>query len=164
MALVSGGFELVVSLIDNGGNVSNKVYNLDSADAAAAASDAGTVLTALQGVTQAVVKSYRVSQVFVEDNLVLPAGMVQVENIAEIVMQLTSSPLKKVAHAIPAPNPAIFVGTQGPSANIVDTDNTALVDYASIWLVSGPATISDGEKIELPILSGKRIHRASRRG
>lgn len=164
MALVANGWELTVSLIDNGGNVSNKVYNLTSASAAEATTDTATILAALDAVTDAVIKSYRISEVYIEDALVLPAGMVQIENLASIVAQVSGDPLKKANFLIPAPNAGIFVGISGTAANQVDVQDTALVTYATIFGVGQQATLSDGETIGFPLLSGKRIHRASRKG
>jgi hypothetical protein len=164
MALVTAGFVLRVVLIDNGGNTAVREYDLVATTAANAATAAATILAALDAVTDAVVKSYTIGEVFVEDALSLPASGVQIENLAEIVLQITDDPLKKVVISIPAPVAGLFVGSSGPSANIVDVNDSALIAYAQTWEGVGEATISDGESITLPIISGKRVHRASRKG
>lgn len=163
MAKVSTGFTLSVTLIDSGGNTAVREYALTAADAAAAATASATIMAALDAVTDAEIKSYSIRETFIEDALVLPATA-EVENLAEIVLQIDGNPLKKANISIPAPNAGIFVGAVGPNRNTVDPGDTALVTYATIWVTGQQATLSDGEVIELPVLSGKRVHRASRRG
>lgn len=168
MALVSDGYELHVTLMDSGLNTSKLSYQLDSIDAAAAATDSAAVLTALQAVTQAEVKGYSIAERFIEDNLVIPTQNIHVENIAAVVAQLSSSPLKNVTVKIPAPSPSIFISNNGAGSNTIDTLDTDLQAYIDLWReTGGVASISDGEYIEdglSAILRGKRIHRQSSRG
>lgn len=168
MALVTDGYELHVTLMDSGLNTSKLSYQLVAADAATAATDAATILTALQAITQAEVKGYSIAERFIEDNLVVPTQNIHVENIAAVVAQLSSSPLKNVTVKIPAPSPTIFISTSGAGSNTIDTLDTDLQAYIDIWRVTGGvATISDGENIEdglSAVLRGKRIHRQSSRG
>lgn len=170
MALVAGtpAFTLTVNLIDAGGNISTKNYDLTSADATEAATDVSVVLNRIGLVTDAVVKSYSINQVFVEDALTLPAN-VEIENRASLVLQILDNPLKKARHEIPAPKIGLFMGATGTARNIVDVADTDLLSYLGIFGTGRECTISDGETIENPVgggglVSGKRIHVASRKG
>src|SRR5688572_26853416 len=129
MALVSSGFVLRVVLIDNGANQVTREYDLVAADMAAAETATTAILAALDAVTDAVIKSYTVGEQYVEDALTLPASGVQVENIAEVVLQIVDDPLKKAVISIPAPVAGIFVATSGTGANIVDVNDAALITY-----------------------------------
>lgn len=164
MALVAAGFEFSVVLVDSGGNKAARVFDLTSADMTEALADAAAIVPLLEAVTNAVIQSYRVTQRFAEDAFAYPIGGVNVEELALIVAQVDGQPNKTANFSIPAPVDSIFVQVTGPQRNVVDTADPALIAYASIWNPGSRATISDGESIELPLLSGKRIHRASRRG
>lgn len=162
MALVSAGWKLSVTLTDGGANTAVKQFDLTSADAAEALTDAAAILLRLGGVTDAVVKGYRLCLEYFEDALVYPAG-VQVENRAEVVSYATNT-LKPVTVEIPAPKIGLFVAATGPQSNIVDTADTDLIAFLQIFANGFFATISDGDTIETAALSGKRIHVASRKG
>lgn len=164
MAIVSGGFEFSVVLVDSGGNKAVRSYDLTSADNAEALTDAAAIVALLDTLTNATVQSYRVSEKFVEDAFAYPVGGVNVEELALITARVDGSPDKTFNFSIPAPVDGMFVAVTGASRNIVDTADLDLIAYASIYNPGSRATISDGESIELPLLSGKRIHRGSRRG
>lgn len=163
MALVSGGFRGSVTLVDNGRNTTTKQYELKATTLAAAVTDMADIVTALDAVTNAVIVSYNVSQVFVEDALALPAAGVQIEEQALITTTIVGDPLKSASFTIPAPVAAIFVGTSGENADIVNTENALFDAYFSVFQLNGQAYISDGESA-LAAKKGRRIHKASRRG
>jgi len=80
------------------------------------------------------------------------------------VAQIAGNPTKFATINIPAPKPGLFVAPSGKSANIVDITDAALVAYAAIYTsTSDTATISDGEYISV-LVTGKRVHRGSRKG
>lgn len=169
MALVTSGdfdgWELNVTLIDNGGNTSTLSYSLVAIDYTAAAAAAATILTRIGNVTNAVVKGYSIVQRYIENALTLPGSGVQVEDRATVVLQIAGDPLKKVTVNIPAPKAGIFVGTSGESADVIDTSDTDLQAYASTFHTGGLATISDGEFVDDAVRAGvekgKRTHRRS---
>src|SRR5664279_379361 len=164
MSLVVGGFRGEVSLIDNGGNVTRRTYDLTAADIDGANTDMSTIIVpAVVAVTDAKVIGYSVASVFVESSLTLPASGVEIENLALLDLSIVSHPEKTATLTIPAPKPAIFVATSGDGANVVNPSNAAVLAYGAIFEASGQSYISDGE-VALAIVSGKRIHRASRRG
>lgn len=165
MALVAKAhpFQLVVEIADNSGKTTKKTFELQSADAAAAATDAAAVLAAFNAVTAGVVKSYSINQVFVENALVLPASGVENENQALLSIRLASDPTKYGGFAIPAADPAIFVAASGAGANQVDTGNAQLNTLVALFTAGNEAYISDGENADPALdFSGKRRHVASR--
>lgn len=168
MALVSQGWLATITLIDSGANTSTLSYELTSADYTEATTDVGVILTALNTITDAVIKGYKVAERFVENALSLPAAGVHVENRASVVCQIAGDPTKTVTVFIPAPVIGIFQSASGSSSNVIDVDDTDLRSYIAIWHSTAEATISDGESVALSpnggILRGVRQHRASRVG
>lgn len=164
MAITSVGWELAVTLVDSGLNIANKVYELVAADAAEAATSAAAILAALDPVTDAAIKGYRIAEVFAETGTFTLPTDAEIEMQALLLMRLDGNPFKKVTHTIPAPNIGIFVSSTGANRNIVDTLDAALLTYRAIWQSPGNvATISDGETVDV-LESGHRIHRASNKG
>lgn len=167
MALVARThpFELRVELVDNSGKSTTKTYELQSADAATAATDSAAIIAALNAVTEAVIKSYSIAHMFVENALVLPASGVENENQALLNIRLASDPTKYATHAIPAADPGIFVAASGAGANVVDTGDAALNTYVALFTSTNEAYISDGELADGALdFSGKRRHVKSRIG
>lgn len=167
MALVerTHPFELVVQIADNSGKTTKKTFEMQAADAAAAATDAAAILAALNGVTAGVVKSYSINHVYVENALVLPASGVENENQALLSIRLASDPTKYAGFAIPAADPAIFVAASGAGANVVDTGDAAVNTLVSLFTSTNEAYLSDGELADSSLdFSGKRRHVASRTG
>lgn len=167
MALVSGGFELHVQLVDSSGvDVSKLVYQLTAADADEGATQSATILGLLNTVTDAAIKGYSLLERFVENALVLPAA-VEVENRAVITARIFGEPGKSATIVIPAPSIGIFQSPTGSGRNIVDTADADLLAYLGIWQETGGiATISDGEELANAsvIVAGKRTHRKSSNG
>lgn len=162
MALVGDRWFAVFNLIDNGRNQTSKRFELAVADAAAAATLVASLVTNLNAVTDAVIVSYFYYREFVEDSLSLPASGVQVEDVALWLFDIVDHPQKTATLAIPAPAPGIFQTTTGAGANIVDTNDAAVIALRDMYL-DGDLLISDGE-VAASLISGRRIHRASRRG
>ena len=169
MALVTGGFELNVTLLDNGLNTGTLSYKLTpAADFDEATTAAADILARLALVTQAEIKGYTVGERFIENALAVPVSNVHIENRAIVVCQINGDPLKKVSVVIPAPSPDIFSALSGDGANQINPLHTDLVNYIDIWRVTGAlATISDGEFIAdglSAIVRGYRTHRKSSYG
>lgn len=163
MTIVSVGYQLNVNLVDTGGNITSRTYDLTSADAAEAATHSAAVIAALLAVTDAELSSYTVGEKFLENALTYPASA-EVENCAEISAKIIGFPNKSAVITIPAPNVGIFTGTTGPAFNIVDISDAALQTFLQLFDGSGPVTISDGESIVVSSAVGRRVHKKSRRG
>lgn len=163
MALVTNGWWLTCSLKDNGGNTTTKRYQLRSADAATAVTDAAAIIAALNAVTNSVMSAYRYGEEFLENAFAYPAQGVENEDKASITVLLTTSGAKKANLKIPAPVIGLFVAPTGPSANVIDIADADLVTYSELFETGAEAYISDGEDLD-SIISGKRISAKSNRG
>lgn len=162
MALVSGGYFLSIVLVDTGNNHTTLTFELTAVTAAAAEIDALAIIAVLNPVTDAVIKTYRVGQRFIENAFAFPAAA-EIEKKASIVALISGESEKTCQFKIPAPNVGIFQGTDGEAFNLVDIADVALLAYALIWQTAGEATISDGEVMG-NLLRGKRITVGSTKG
>lgn len=150
MALVRTGSILSVTLIDSGGNLTTKEFQLTAADIAAAVTDGATIRTALLGVTDSVIASYRVSDVYVEDALVLPASA-ENEVRASITTYVKDNAGKKANISIPAPKIGMFDATSGAGKNTIGSPSNGggiLSTYLALFQTGGQAYASDGEVLE----------------
>ena len=163
MAIVSGGWKLSVTVVDNGGDVTTRSFDLTSPDAATAATDSATVLAAFLALTDAVQVSHHYYEVFVNDSLAFPASGIENQNQALLDFLITDDPTKHATLSIPAPKPGIFLSTSGPSAEIIDTGDAAVIAFAALFIPGGEATLSDGETADA-LVGGHRRHVRSRRG
>lgn len=165
MALVARAhpFELVIQLADNSGKTTKKTFEMQATTAEDAATDAAAILSAFNAVTDGVVKSYSINQVFVENALVLPASGVENENQALLSIRLASDPTKYASFAIPAASPDIFVAASGAGANVVNTGSGIVNALVGLFTATNEAYLSDGELADSSLdFSGKRRHVASR--
>lgn len=163
MALVPLKWVAEVGITDNSGDIAPRFYEAPDAafaDYAAFQLSFNTLLTALNNMTAGVVASYRLTQVFVEDALVLPASGVENENQAFFSGKIVGDPTDSATQSIPAADPAIFVNTVGPGANVVDMADGAVTTWVGLFDQAGPGpwTISDGEYWESVTVKGKRRH------
>lgn len=161
MALVSEGFWMRVTVVDNGNNKTIKTYQLRAADFATATTDSTTILNALNAVTDSTISGFSIAQRFFEDTFAFPASGVQNEDKASISCVITNS--KSANLKIPAPIPAMFQDTTGGAANVVDVTNGDLIAYTNIFKAAGQSYISDGDDLLL-VSSGKRISAKSNFG
>jgi len=164
MALVSTGFFCSVTIVDASG-VNKSNLQFDIADEA----DAATIATRLTALTSGLVQSYRVGEKFEEDTLVVGTAGSEIENVALISARIDNPAEKYAQLRIPAPVDGLFNATTGSGRNIVNPAFAALQTYlGSFVTTTGIATLSDGETLLAPAtagnVTGKRIHRASRKG
>lgn len=169
MALVTKGFEVVVSMIDRGSNQTTRTYDLDPdidtyAEAVTAKDD---ILAALAGVSALAVTGFSIKEKFEENALTIPTTSgAEVSAHAEISGILNGFATKRGTIDIPGPRDTIWVDTTGPNFNVVDTTNAAVLAYAGLFgIAANLALVSDGEQFATaPDLVGKRTHSKSRRG
>jgi len=164
MAFVSVGWRLTVTLVDRGLNETTKTYELTSADAAAAATDAAAVMTALAGVSAAAQAKYSLGEVFEDDAVVLPptSADAQVETVASCTTFIDNMGSKKANFGIPAPIVAnVFISTSGKNSNIVNTGSAQVIAYHGLFGPGGEAYISDGEVAGV-LIGGVRTSKRSR--
>lgn len=180
MTLALQGYQGNIKIVDAAGNPSYLRPDVVGADYATALSNLQSIITELDPLTDGLIVGYSLSTVYAEDTDTYGAAGSEVENIAEVVCPLETVG-KYHTFRIPAPADAIFVGTSGPDRNRVDTSDADLLAYVSLFTdktgydgtpgADAIALVSDGEKIapdnanDKPFIStGKRIHRASRKG
>jgi len=171
MAIVTEGFEITVTVADNGGQRSTLTYVCDPLtvmDFTDAQTAEISIRTALQAVTDSIVVGSSIKEVRYNDAIVLPAAGVQNENKASVTLQILGQN-KKANMKIPAPKPTLFVGTSGEAADQIDVTDALLTTYFGNFLTAGYFTLSDGEKVSTDpngngIIVGKRIHAKNNNG
>ena len=162
MAIVPGRWFTVVNFRDNNNNNTMRRYELNAADSAAATVIQTALLAALGNMTQCAIPSYYTYQEEIENALTLPGANVEVQNIAELLFDIVGAPNKSARINVPAPPIGIFVAVSGAGAKIVDTGDPAVMAFRDLFL-NDQIFVSDGE-LAATLISGKRIHRASRDG
>lgn len=165
MALTQEGFWLTVEMRDSGNNKTSKSFQMTAATAADAETDAAAIIILWNAITDAEILSYGITNRFVEDTPVIPSAGVQIENVAEVVLQVEGYATKRATLSIPAPVAGMFVGVTGENSNVVDTTDSDLVAFVASFasLTGNTLLISDGEHAD-GIVKGRRVHRKSRRG
>jgi len=163
MALTPLKWVLEVNIADNSGDLSPRFYEMpyaSAADFAAFTTNVNTLLAALNAMTSGVIASHRTGLVTVEDTLVLPASGVENENQAFFSAKIVGDPTDSATQSIPAADPAIFVNTTGPGANVVDVNDGAVLTWIALFDQAGPGpwTVSDGEYWQGATVSGRRRH------
>jgi len=165
MALAFDHYKVIVNLVDSGGNVTTRTFQVDGADETEALTNGGAIVTRLAAITDASIRDYTVGIVLVEDAFALPSGSVNVEEAAEVTGTITDKPAKHAVVSIPAPKIGVFVGTSGPNRNIVDVADTDLNTFMNSFAPGAAGFLSDGETIDSSALvKGKRVHYRSRKG
>lgn len=158
MALTAVGFEVEVSLLDSGNDVTKKTYQLRGATIADAVTNAGTFVAALVATSDAKVASYRVAQVWAEDALTAFANdTVRNSNQAVITVSIADNPLKKATIVIPAPKNAVFTAASGEGSDIVLPTAAIVLGLVDQFKSTGSVFISDGEDVDaVPNIKGVR--------
>lgn len=171
MALVQQGFWLTIEMRDSGDNRTSKSFEMTAASAADAESDAAAIIVLWNAVTDAEILGYTVSNRYVETAPAIPSAGVQIENVAEVLLQIEGSATKRAVLSIPAPATAVndsktfFNGVTGENSNVVNPAYPPLIAFVAQFGTLGDNTllISDGEHAD-GIVRGRRVHRKSRRG
>ena len=163
MALVSAGFRLNVTMLDNSGNTTTLGFDMRETVYADVVTDVATILAALAAVSGGEVGAYTISQVFEEDALAFPTVGFQAEVSASLTTFVEDAGTKKANFRIPMPLPAVFVSTIGAGANLVNTSLQAVLDYHALFATAGVANLSDGE-VAGGLLAGVRVTRSKRGG
>jgi hypothetical protein len=167
MALTALKWVAEVAIADNSGKTVPRFYEAPDAafaDFAAFQLAFATLLTQLNLMTAGVVASYRLSQVFVETALTLPASGVENENQAFFSGKIVGDPTDSATQSIPAADPGIFINTSGPGANVVNVGVNPTLTWIALFDATGPWTVSDGEAWDGATVQGKRRHTKNSNG
>ena len=165
MAIVTKGFEVSISVADNGANVSTLTWEANTAvvtDFATAQAQRDLLVTDLDAVTNSIIVGTRLTEVQFEDSIAYPAAGVENEDKASVTY-LIDGTNDKGNLKVPAPVIGIFVNPTGPSANVVDVADPLLVAYTDNFRVTGGWYISDGQSL-ITVLKGKRISAKNNNG
>lgn len=167
MALVLDHLEATLNFADNSGDLAPRTLEADPA-VIATFPDWTTALAAIinewLAVTEAVLASYRVTAVFIENALTLPASGVENENTAQITAKIFGDPTESAVLSIPAADPDIFVALSGASAKVVDISDLDVIALLNRYADGGELMISDGEHIVPTTAKGKRVHKRNTNG
>jgi hypothetical protein len=165
MALAQVSFRTQVSLMDGGGQITTRSYEMVAALYADAITDAAALVAALDAITDATIVGYQIQTVFADDAISgFPAATVQNENQALLIFQLEGVPLHRASLSIPAPTIGIFAGATGPNSNIVDTTDADVLAFRALFLAANDQFyLSDGEQALL-LEGGHRRHVRNRFG
>jgi hypothetical protein len=165
MAIVTKGFELSISVADNGANVSTLSWEANTAvvtDFATAVTARDGLVTDLSAITDSIIIGTRLTEVQYEDSVAYPVAGVENENKASISYLITGT--NEVGNLkIPAPVQDIFVSPTGPSANVVDVGDALVTAYTDNFRVTGGWAVSDGQSLQT-VLKGKRISAKNNNG
>lgn len=165
MALVNKGFELTVSLADNGANISTLRYEGNPTlmtDFATGLALAQGLITELEAITDSIVVGYRFSDVWFEDAIAYPPAGIENENKASISYLIDGT--NEVGNIkIPAPVIGIFVAPAGPSANQVNVGDADLNAFLDNFRTTGGFLINDGQFLDV-VLKGKRVSAKNNNG
>lgn len=165
MAIVSAGFELSITLVDNGGNSTTLSWQANPAvvtDYATAQAQRDLLVADLAAISNSVISGTRLAEVEYEDSLAYPVAGVENEDKASITY-LIQDTNKKGNLKVPAPDIDIFVNASGPSANVVDVGDALVIAYTDNFRTTGGWLVSDGESLQT-VLKGKRISAKNNNG
>lgn len=156
---------LMLDLVDNGGSIHTKTYQLQSTDAATAATDAAAIMAAYANVSDLAVRGYTIGHRYIENALTFPASGIEWENQAILSVRLASDPTKYATLTIEGVKPGVFVAASGPNAEVVDTGDAATNTYVGLFTSTSEAYLSDGELADASLaFSGRRRHIKTRKG
>lgn len=167
MALAIHHFELTLSIADNSGKTVPRTYEVPEgvvADFEEFEALIPSMVAAVNGVTAGLITGYRATQVVYEDTIVLPASGVENENQAIFSGKIQGDPGKSGVVTVPSVDPAIFVATSGPGANVIDMADAAVVAFIGMFDGAPGWTLSDGETWLTETVSGKRRHSKNSNG
>lgn len=165
MAIVTQGWELSISLVDNGANTTTLSWQANTAvvtDLATAQAARDALVTDLDAISNSVIVGTRLTEVQYNDAVAYPAAGVENEDKASI-SYLIQDTNKKGNLQVPAPVIGAFVHTTGPSANIVNIAAGVVTNYCDNFRTTGGWYVSDGESLQT-VLKGKRISAKNNNG
>ncbi len=171
MSLVQQGWKLVTGLVDRGGKVVNRSFDLTAVDTAGDATavfaDVATIISRLDAVTELKIKSYNIGAVYVENALTLPTSAeAEAEQQLHLSALIVGQPTESATYDIPGPAQALFQASSGPGADLPNFSVTALDNFVEMFNSAGAdlATISDGESWDTNTIKGKKTHKHSTNG
>lgn len=160
MALTFTGWKLTVSMIDKGGEVTKKTYDVRGADYDEASANTIAFLVDLQAASLAAITGYNLGGEFAQDAIALPTLDGARNSIqALITVDIADNPLKHATITVPAPVSSVFVSTSGPNSDVVNASAGVVTDLVDNFKSAGTVYISDGEDVDTTSPNIKGIRR-----
>jgi hypothetical protein len=165
LALVSDGFEVVVSFAETSGKTVDRTYKagVSITTYAELAAAWALALGKVVAVSDSVIATYVYKHIFVEDALVLPAAA-ENNNTALLSGKIIGQPRKSGTVTIPAVKPGLMVSPTGKGYDVVDTGDAVVIAFVNMFdsaIADGDWTISDGESWDNATVAGKRVNTSS---
>lgn len=160
MALIHNRFEVVASFTETSGKTTDRTYTAGPQITTSAQLLAAWLLLQpkVQAMTDAVISSYALKDVFIEDALTLPAAA-ENNNQALFTGKIIGDPTESAIVSVPAIKASLMVSPTGAGYDIVDTGDPvviAFVDAFDSTTAQGDWTISDGENWDNASVAGRR--------
>ena len=165
MALVLEGFEVHGKLLGEGKGSRSKVWKLgadpaavdDDAAFATARSQAVAMISAFNLLTGAVLTSYSLRGIYVEDAAVVIPSDANVYKEAFLTVGTNLAGTKKANHSIPAPADGMYSGDD-ETTGVIDVSNPQTLTYLAYFKAPNFFTVSDGEQmLSSPIIRKARV-------
>jgi hypothetical protein len=156
MALSDPKFQVVLTFAETSGGEVTRTYEADSSITTIAGFETEWALrraTVLALTDDVLVKEVH-QIVLIEEDVTLPAAA-ENSNQALLSAKLVGKTDSGVL-SIPAAKAAIFVAASGKNYDVVDTSNTNVINFLTMFSATGKFVFSDGDKLVLDTASGKR--------
>lgn len=157
MALVIWRFQLTIWFADTQDDQVTRTWEMQATDYATALTDAATVISRVEAVSDAEIAGFNVSGKYYEDDYTNPGNGVQNENQAVLLLLPTNESNPYPTVSIPAINDSVMKGASGPDNNIVDITNTDVLAFVGLFITDAELYLSDGETVQ-GLVSGERVH------
>lgn len=159
MAFVNDGFFSTIQLSASNGRIMNVNLKYDGTvtDLAEAETARAAWATDYAAVGDGVIKGYTHGVHAYNDAFAYPTSQdAEFGEAAILTCGIEGNPTKTATLTIPMPKTSVvYLDTVGPNRDIVDIQEALVAAYVDNW-ATGPAMISDGEKLEGNIIKGKR--------
>jgi len=159
MAFVNDGFFTIVNLSASNGRIMPVRLNWDSTVTTLAEAETARAAWAVDyaAIGDGVIKSYTHTSKAYDDAFGYPTSQdAEFGEAAVLTCNIEGDPTKPATLNIPMPKTNIvYLDTVGPNRDVVDIQEPLLAAYVDNW-ATGPAMISDGEKLAGNIVKGKR--------
>lgn len=165
MVMVHHHFEVVASFMESSGKTVDRTFvalPASVADMDALVTVWAASLSAINAATDSVISSWSYKDVWIDNAVVLPADA---ENSDQAFgsAKISGDPTDSGTFSIPAAAIANFVSATGKGRDVANTAPASVFfNYANLFGgATGDWTISDGERLDMGTLGGKRRNVAS---
>lgn len=167
-ALSTGTYMVQMTIEDEAGDSVTRAIEVPfDTNIATTTGNIPAILDDWKAATAGQIVTASVTLYYIDDAPKTPVVGAEVEGQASISVSLNSTlpngQPQPATISVPAPEIAMFVAASGPSKNVVDVSDLLVTGLVANYQAGGKATLANG-KLAVNILSGKRVHRRSRKG